>query len=158
MKKNKSLRILLLTLVFASIAAFVNAQGVVGSWKKKDEMLTKANGKTTNTYNMMIKSMPCFANIIYTFSADGKMDEQATGCAVPLQKQIATSLKNARWKTTGGQLIVDVSDANALVKHAVYRIQFIGKDEMIWTFIYSENPGVSNITKAKQMQTTYVRS
>ncbi|MGZ3749798.1 MAG: hypothetical protein ACXVJD_01365 [Mucilaginibacter sp.] len=158
MKKTKSLRILLITLVFAGIAAFASAQDVVGSWKKKDEVLTKGNGKTTNTFSMMIKSMPCFANIIYTFSADGKMGEQAPGCAVPLQKQIATTLKNAHWKTTGDKLIVDVSEANALVKHAVYRIQFVGKDEMIWTFIYSENPGVSNISKAKQMQTTYVRS
>ncbi len=157
MKNNKTHRIFLLALAFVSIAAFANAQGIVGSWKKKDEVLTKGNGKTSNTFKMMIKNMPCFANIVYTFSAGGKMSEQAKDCAVPLQKQITGQTENSRWKMAGDKLIIDVSDATSPVKHAEYKIEFVGRDEMIWTFNYGENPGVPNFTKAKQMQTTYVR-
>jgi hypothetical protein len=157
MKNKKTHHILLLALVFVSTVAFANAQGVVGSWKKKDEVLTKENGKTSNTFKMMIKNMPCFANIVYTFSAGGKMSEQAKDCAIPLQKQITGQTEKSRWKMTGDKLIIDVSDATSPVKQAEYQIEFVGKDEMIWTFKYAENPGVPNITKAKQMQTTYVR-
>ena len=157
MKKFKSLRILFLTMAFVSIAAFANAQTVVGSWKKKSEVMLKENGKTTDAFKLLVKNLPCFASIVYTFSADGKMSEQAKDCTVQLQKQVADGLKSARWKMKGSKLIIDVSDPNSPVKHGEYQIEFVGKDEMIWTFKYSENPGVPNIGKVRQMQTTYVR-
>ena len=106
---------------------------------------------------MLVKSMPCFAGIIYTFSADGKMSEQAKGCSVALQKQITGQLRGARWKMAGNKLIIDATDAASPVKHAEYKVEFIGNNEMKWTFTYAENPGVPNITRAKQMQTTYTR-
>ncbi|MGZ3750398.1 MAG: hypothetical protein ACXVB0_12795 [Mucilaginibacter sp.] len=157
MKNIKTLRIILLIIVFAAIGRYSNAQDIVGSWKKTDEVLLKANGKTTNTFKMMVKNMPCFASIVYTFSAGGKMTEQAKECSIVLQKQIAGVLPNSRWKISGGKLIIDVSDANSPVKHAMYQIEFVGNSEMVWTFNYSENPTVPNFTKAKQMQTRYVK-
>jgi len=157
MKKINRLYILLLTLAFVSITAFSDAQSVVGSWKKKEDILTKENGKTVSTLKMLVKNMPCFANIIYTFTADGKMSEQAKDCTIALQKQIAGQLKASRWKMAGNKLIIDVADATSPVKHAEYQIEFIGSNEMRWTFNYAENPGVPNITRARQMQTTYTR-
>jgi hypothetical protein len=157
MKNIKTLRTILLTLVFVSIAAFSNAQSVVGSWKKTNEVMLKENGKTTDGFKLLVKNLPCFANIVYTFSADGKMSEQAKDCTIQLQKQIANQQKSVRWKMKGDKLVLDVSDASSPVKHGEYQIEFVGQDEMIWTFKYSENPGVPNIGKLRQMQTTYVR-
>jgi hypothetical protein len=157
MKNINTRRIILLTVVFVSITAFSNAQSVVGSWKKTNEVMVKENGKTTDAFKLLVKNLPCFASIVYTFSADGKMSEQAKDCSIQLQKQIANQQKNVRWKMKGDRLVLDVSDASSPVKHGEYQIEFVGNNEMIWTFKYSENPGVPNFTKAKQMQTTYVR-
>ena len=156
MKKINGLYILLLIIAFLGTTACADGQAVVGSWKKKDEILTKQNGKTVSTLAMMLKNMPCFANIVYSFSGDGKMSEQAKDCAVALQKQIAAQIQGARWKMAGNKLIIN-ADATSPVKHAEYHIEFVGSNEMRWTFIYAENPGVPNITRAKQMQTTYIR-
>lgn len=157
MKKSILPVYLALTFLFTAITLFSNAQGIIGSWKKKDEVLTKENGKTKSTFEMLVKNMPCFANIVYTFYSGGKMDEQANGCAVPLQAQIKGTLKNSHWKVAGGKLTIDVADKGALAKHAEYQIEFVGADKMVWTFNYAENPGVPNFTKAKQMRTTYAR-
>jgi len=86
-----------------------------------------------------------------------KNDEQAKDCAVALQKQIAAQLRVSRWKMTGNKLIIDVADPTAPAKHAEYQVEFVGSNEMRWTFNYADNPGVPNVTKAKQMQTTYTR-
>jgi hypothetical protein len=146
-----------LTGLLCALAGLSNAQTVAGSWKKTDEVLMKANGKASSTFKMMLRNMPCFGNIVYIFSNDGKMDEQAKGCSVELQKQIAGQLQSASWKMNGGKLLIDVADKAALAKHAEYQVEFIGKDKMIWTFNYADNPGVPNVTRAKQIQTTYVR-
>ena len=156
MKNYKIIRIVLLSILFACTATISSAQSIIGSWKKTDEMLVKENGETKSTYKTMLKNMPCFATIVYSFLAGGKMDETAKDCAAPVQKLVG-DLKNARWKVTGNKLIIDVADKNALVKHAVYQIDFNGHNEMIWTFIYADNPGTPNVTRAKKMQTTYVR-
>jgi len=157
MKNHNTFCVLLLTLVLASTATILNAQSILGSWKKTDEVLIKEDGIKKSTYKMMLKNMPCFQTIVYSFLAGGKMDETAKDCAAPVQKLVAGDLTNARWKITGNKLIIDVAGKNALVKHAVYQIDFNSNNEMIWTFIYADNPGVPNATRAKQMQTTYVR-
>ena len=144
-------------MILSGVAAIANAQSIVGSWKKTDEVLTKENGRTSNSFNMLVKNMPCFANIVYIFSAGGKMDEQAKDCAPFLQKQVASQIKNSRWAMSGKKLIMDVADKSSPVQHAEYEVEFIGQNEMIWTFVYADNPGVPNITKAKQMKTTYIR-
>ena len=157
MKKVNRLHILLLALAFVSIAAFADAQAIVGSWRKTDETLTKENGKTVSTLKMLVKNIPCFASIVYRFSGDGKMSEQAKDCTITLQKQIASQLRSSHWKMVGNKVIIDAADATSPVKHAEYQIEFVGSNEMRWTFIYAENPCVPNITRAKQMQTTYSR-
>lgn len=152
----KLLRILLL-LVFSSISALSNGQSIVGSWKKTGERLTKKDGKTTSSFNMIVKAMPCFANIVYTFSAGGKIKEQSADCAPSMMKSIGKELENSNWKLNGDQLTLQAVGAASPVKIAKYKVTFAGSDTMIWTFIYADNPGVPNITKAKQMQTTYKR-
>jgi len=157
MKRNTFTRLLLAAALSAFFAAS-NAQSIVGSWKKTDEILTGANGKTKSTFQTIVKRMPCFADIIYTFSAGGKMAEKAGSCNMVLQKQVDAETKNTHWKMVGNKAILDVSDKTSPVIHAEYIVEFAGPNEMTWTFIYAENPGVPNITKAKQMKTTYKRS
>lgn len=148
----------MLTLILSGATVFSSAQSVVGSWKKTGEMLIAGNGKTSDAFKMLVKHMPCYANVVYIFSADGKMDEHAKDCAAYLQKQIANQMKNSRWKMAGDRLIMDVSDKSAPVLHGEYKVEFAGPNKMVWTFDYSENPNVPNIAKVKQMKTTYERT
>jgi len=104
----KLLRILLL-LVFSGISALSNAQSVIGSWKKTGETLTKKDGRTVSSFSMIVKEMPCFANIIYTFSANGKINEQSADCAASLMKSVGRGLENSNWKVNGDQLTLQAS-------------------------------------------------
>jgi hypothetical protein len=155
--KNLKFHISVLTVILSGITLFSHAQGLIGSWKKTDEIVLKKNGKTASTFKMLVKNIPCFADIVYTFSAGGKMSERVKDCEI-LQKRIGSQLENSHWKMTGDKLTIDVFDKTSPVKHAEYQIELVGKDEMIWTFKYSENPGVPNITNAEQMKTTYIRT
>jgi len=157
MKRTRFTRLLLIAALLGFSKAS-NAQSIVGSWKKTDETVTGSNGKTKSTFQMIVKSMPCFADIIYTFSAGGKMNEKAGDCSMVLQNQVDAEAKSTHWKLVGNKVIMDLSDKTSPVIHAEYIVEFAGPNEMTWTFIYAENPGVPNITKAKQMKTTYKRS
>jgi hypothetical protein len=156
--KNRKVHILMLIVVLSGITAFSNAQSIVGSWKKTDEVLTEKNGKTSNTFKMIAKRMPCYANIVYIFSAGGKMDERAKDCAAFLQKEVMVGLKNSRWSMTGNKLIMEMSSTAYPVSRAEYKVEFVGSNKMIWTFDYAQNKEFEKITKAEQMKTTYERS
>ena len=99
--------------------------------------------------------MPCFAGIVYTFSAGGKIKEDASGCPVMIQKTTASTDQQTTWKQTGDKMTMDYGNAPAM--HRLFHIRFIGNNEMVWTFIYAENPGTPNPSKAKEMTTTYHR-
>src|SRR5258707_14047163 len=124
MHKRNSPGPMLLAAVFLVTATISNAQSVTGSWIKTNEVLVRQGGKTVSTLQMLVKNMPCFADIIYSFAADGKMSENAKNCSPLLQKQIAGSLENARWKFTGNKLFIDSPGGASPVKHAEYRVQF----------------------------------
>jgi len=156
MKRTALICVFLITALLGSFE-IAKAQSIVGSWKKTDEILTGANGKAKSMFQMIVKRMPCFADIVYTFLANGKMDEKTSGCSPVLQKQVDAEVKNTHWKMAGDKVIMDVSDKASPVINAEYRVEFFGPNEMTWTLIYAENPGVPNITKARQMKTTYKR-
>jgi len=85
------------------------------------------------------------------------MDEKAKGCNAALQKQVDAEVKNTHWKMVRNKVIMGLSDKTSPVIHVEYIVEFTGANQMTWTFIYAENPGVPNVTKAKQMKTTYKR-
>ena len=143
MLKITTFRIALALTISMAANAVAHAQPITGSWIKTDEQVTHKNGKIASTFKMLVKSMPCFAEIIYRFSSGGKMSEQ--------------SLNGSHWKISGNQLTIDAADDGSPVKHAKYQITFVGDDEMIWVFHYSENPGAPNMTGVTEMRSTYKR-
>lgn len=153
MNKNPLLSILLLSVSLAG-ARPASAQSVTGSWVKTSEILTHADGKSANSFEKITKAMPCIANIVYTFYPGGRLKEDASGCPGPVQKAEAFQVT---WKQKDEKITLDIDGCCAPMRHSVFHVRFEGENEMVWTFVYAENPGTPNPTKAKEMKTTYHR-
>jgi|GEM_PF-1651186 len=153
MNKNLFFSILLLSVLLAG-ARPASAQSVTGSWVKTSEILTHADGKTTNGFEKIIKAMPCIANTVYTFYAGGQLKEDASTCPSPVQKAAAF---RATWKQAGEKITLNIDGCCAPMRHSLFHIRFEGDNEMVWTFVYAENPETPNPTKAREMKTTYHR-
>jgi Lipocalin-like domain len=50
----------------------MNAQSVVGSWKRTSSILEYKNGKLDDLQKMMLNVYPCMSNIQYIFDKNGK--------------------------------------------------------------------------------------
>lgn len=134
-----------------------SAQSVSGSWIKTSEIITHMDGKAVDMFERIKKQIPCFAGIVYIFSTGGKMDEDASGCPATIQKTAVSINRQTSWKQTGDKITLNIAGDAAPIKRSVYHIRFAGNDEMVWTFVYAENPGTPNPLKTKEMVTTYHR-
>lgn len=87
-------------LIFCGIIAIdgsLSAQNIVGSWKRTAIVTTYVDGKTTDEMSAIIKEMPCTANIVYVFEANGNLTMRVPkGCPIPAV--VST------WKTNGSAL------------------------------------------------------
>lgn len=150
------LAILLLSL---SLTTNVLAQSPVGTWKRTAMILTEASGKTEDSTPELTKTMPCTADITYTFVADGTMRVDVPETCGPMKKTIERMNKAGRWSTTGSTLRIIVPDKSLPDKSlpdSDYKLSFSG-NSMTWDFDYAANPQMPNPTKAKRVIIKYVR-
>src|SRR5947209_6974522 len=80
------------------------AQTIAGSWIKTDEVLIHQDGQTVRTFLKMTKLAPCLKTVVYTFSSDGKISEDASHCKPEFQKIASTSLRGAGWTKNGDKV------------------------------------------------------
>ncbi len=130
------------------------AQSVVGTWKRTAMLLTEANGKTEDMMPMMTKSMPCTAEITYSFLADGTMRTNVPAACGPIKKVVERANKAARWSVSGNKISIVVPDKSQ--PDANHDLTMSG-NTMTWTFDYGANPNMPNPTKAKRMVVKYIR-
>jgi len=133
------------------------AQSIAGSWIKTDEVVIHLDGQTVQTFSKMTKLAPCLKTVVYTFSKDGKLTEDASHCKPEFQKIATTSLRGAGWSMNGDKVTLTVADKASPFSRMIFHVRKDGGDKMVWTFIYAENPGIPSLTKAKEMITTYER-
>ncbi|MBN8851562.1 MAG: hypothetical protein BGO55_04605 [Sphingobacteriales bacterium 50-39] len=133
------------------------AQTITGSWIKTEEVVIHQDGTTAQTFIKMTKLAPCLKTVVYTFSSDGKINEDASHCKPEFQKIASTSLRGAGWSMTGDKVTLTVADKTSPFSRMIFHVKKDGSDKMVWTFVYAENPGIPSLTKAKEMITTYER-
>ena len=147
----------IIAVLLACSAIPCTAQTIAGSWIKTEEALTRQDGTTVQTFQKMTKVTPCLKTVVYTFSSDGKMSEDASHCKPEYQKIATTSLRGAGWSMAGDKVTLTIADKASLFSKMIFHVRKDGGNKMIWTFVYAENPGIPNMTKAKEMMTTYER-
>ncbi|UFH53771.1 lipocalin family protein [Spirosoma sp. KNUC1025] len=147
-----SFLILLIALVFTYASA--QAQNVVGTWKRTAMLTTETNGKTTDELPELTKTMPCTADITYTFLADGTMRTDVPDACGPMKKTIEKMNKVGRWSATGNRLKIVVPDKS--LPDSDYALSVTGTT-MTWTFDYVANPQVPNPGNAKRLVIKYAR-
>lgn len=133
------------------------AQSIAGSWIKTDEVLIHVDGQTVQAFSKLTKLAPCLKTVVYTFSKDGKLTEDASHCKPEFQKIATTSLRGAGWSMSGDKVTLTVADKTLPYSRMIFHVRKDGSDKMVWTFVYAENPGIPGLNKAKEMITTYER-
>lgn len=144
---------ILLTMLLFSPAPLL-AQSVVGTWKRTTMLLTEANGKTEDSTPELTKTMPCTAEITYTFLADGTMRVNVPESCGAMKKTIERMNKSGRWSATGNRLRIVVPDKS--LPDSDYDLSLSG-NTMTWDFDYAANPQMPNPTKAKRLVIKYSR-
>jgi len=152
----KKLKIYVLSAVFLLVTIQTTfSQGITGKWKKSGQTTVYVNGKKTDSWTSLVKLQPCYANIVYSFIAGGKMDENAAGCSETVKKMLTSAVPKSNWKLSGNQLTITASDGS--IPPAVYEISFSG-NSMTWYFNYAANPAIPNIkARAQSMTIVYER-
>ena len=88
---------LLVWLGIMAVHGSVSAQNVVGAWKRTAIVTTYVDGQTTGEMSEITKEMPCTADIVYVFEANGNLTMRVPkGCPIPAV--VST------WKTNGSTL------------------------------------------------------
>lgn len=133
------------------------AQSIAGSWLKTDEVVIHPDGKTVRVFDKLTKIAPCLKTVVYSFSKDGKLTEDASHCKPEYQKIATSSLLGAGWSMSGDKVTLTVADKTLPYSHMIFHVRKDGSDKMVWTFVYAENPDIPSLNKAKEMITTYER-
>jgi hypothetical protein len=130
------------------------AQTVPGTYKRTAMVLTDATGKQTDLLALTSQSMPCTAQITYTFKADNSFSTQVPASCGDRKSALESMNTPARWSVSGNQLKVITQDKSQ--PDALYTLTY-GSNTMTWTFNYTANPQTPNPTQAKQLVVTYQR-
>lgn len=133
----------------------LQAQSVVGKWKRHMVNITDKDGKISNVQEMLEKSLPCAGKIIYELTSDGLqktiIPEECKKAMSPMAKLFV----DVDYSYSGNKITIKSADIHAL-PDAVYEVRFQAGD-MIWDFEYALNPKTPNPTKAKKMSIVYKR-
>ena len=71
-------------LALLAINHSLSAQNIVGTWKRTAIITTYSDGKTTDDMAALTKEMPCTAEIVYVFDANGLLSMRVPkGCPIP---------------------------------------------------------------------------
>lgn len=88
-------------LIFALASSSLSAQSVVGSWRRTAIITTYENGKSVDEMALLTKEMPCIADIVYVFEANGNLTMRVPkGCPIPAVL--------STWKLNGTTLITSM--------------------------------------------------
>jgi hypothetical protein len=115
------------------------------------------DGTSAEAFAKITKVAPCLKTVVYTFTSDGKMSEDASHCEPAYQKIAQSTLQGASWTKSGDKVTLTVADKTSPFSHMIFHVRASGNDKMIWTFVYAENPGIPSLSKAKELITTYER-
>lgn len=130
----------------------LSAQTILGKWKKTDVYSIKADGTKLDLQKMGTDKMPCINDVVYCFNADGTMTCDASSCGETMKKIVETMNGKTKWSTKGDLVTV----SNPMVAATTSKVSFKG-NQMTWTFLYSDNPKVTNSSKARSNVIVYKR-
>jgi hypothetical protein len=131
-----------------------NGQSVVGRWKRLSTTLVNTNGKSEDIDKMMRQAMPCAANIVYTFVANGTMAVDAGACDASTRKMMESMSDKSRWSQSGNKVMATMADKS--IPPSTHEVSFSG-NTMTWRFNYADNPKLPNPTKVRTMTIVYQR-
>ena len=94
---------LITLLAVLAINYSLSAQSIVGTWKRTAIITTYSDGKTTDDMAALTKAMPCTADIVYVFEANGNLSMRVPkGCPIPAVL--------STWKLNGSTLTTSMKD------------------------------------------------
>ena len=131
----------------------LNAQSIVGKWKRVSLIVVDKDGKSTDAQPMMEKAMPCTAKILYEFTSGGLQKTIISNDCKTQMAAMAALFVDVPYVFKGNKLTIKTIDSKSM-PDAIYDLKVIG-GTMTWNFDYVQNPKTPNPTKAKSMSIVY---
>lgn len=101
--KKILLKCLFTLFISTALTHFLSAQNIVGQWKRSAILTVYADGKTVDELSELTKSMPCTADIVYVFEANGNLSMRVPkGCPIPAVL--------STWRLNGSTLTTSMKD------------------------------------------------
>jgi hypothetical protein len=95
--KKILLKCLFTLFIATAMTHSLSAQNIVGQWKRSAILTVYADGKTVDELPELTKTMPCTADIVYVFEANGNLTMRVPkGCPIPAVL--------STWKLSGSTL------------------------------------------------------
>jgi len=118
----RSMKTIIITLVFGLATLQAISQNIVGRWKCIAKLVTY-EGKQLDMHAALVKSRPCTANTIYEYLAGGDFKLIITGCDEQYMNAQQKIFGKTKWKMEGGKLLTSVTK---FALSNVYTVSFNG--------------------------------
>ncbi len=140
-------KIILFVLMFVCAFA-LDAQSIVGTWKRTGNVLEKADGTKKDMLIFYTKAKPCMLEIKYVFQADGKqLTQWPAGC------ELIKFTEQTTWKMEGDKIIMKT---NAYPFETTYTLAFKG-NTVNFTHTYTAPEKEKLHTQYNKIVITYQR-
>jgi hypothetical protein len=142
MKKSS----LIISLLF--LAAFTNAQSIVGSWKCLSNVIVNTDGSRQDVWKNIAEAFSCAADMQYVFEANGKHYIKADK-----KCEIIAKMGAATWSQTG-KIITLISTADKQATSTAYVSEFAG-NTLTLTHTYTAGEKRKSGSNAQKIVITY---
>lgn len=130
----------------------IQAQSIVGTWKRTANVLEYDNGTKQDLQKPMEESMPCVTTLRYVFEAGGKHYLKGEPAC-----QEAIRMGSAQWKMSGRTLVVKTTAKNSsLTDETTYTLTFRG-NSVVFEHVYTAAEKAKLGVNVKKISLTYQR-
>lgn len=105
------MKTILLLLLFIGSFQWLNAQSVVGKWKKISHM-AEYEGQKFDSHVALLKSRPCADKVIWEINADGsfRLNAAGSGCDENYKKVQEKMYAKTKWKLEGNKFTTSATN------------------------------------------------
>ena len=139
---EKVISLIGMLLLFTSL----DAQPFLGKWKLVKGETVSSKNIYTDILKEDYQKQPCLANVVYTLTADGKINTNADHCPDSVKKDLGVADLGIKWRSSGYNIIVTPADNDLELPYTwiLFQSSDKGKRGMYWTMQFKNEPDANN--------------
>ena len=126
--------------------SILNAQTPLGKWKLVKGVTLSLKNINTDILKEDYQKQPCLASVVYTLTADGKINTNADQCPDSVKKDLGVANLGIKWRTSGYNIIITTADEDLELTYVWSLSQGPngGKRTMLWIMDFKDKPDSNN--------------